>query len=138
MKKIVSVILALLLLCGVAYAITIDLSEYSDDELIELETAIQAEKLERGMAKSATIYAGKYTVGVDIPAGVYSVNTLNGAAADHIYVYDSNGRTVASYAIGTSSKRPPVGKMELLDGYTVEWEECVVEFVIYTGGITFE
>lgn len=137
MKKIVSVILALLLLCGVAYAITIDLSEYSDDELIELETAIQAEKIERGMGKTAKVFAGVYTIGVDIPAGTYAVGVLQGYR-DTFTIRNEKGNVTEYYKIGTKDDyNKYLGKIELIDGYTIEFDS-ILELTVYSGGIVFE
>lgn len=114
-----------------------DFSSYSNEELISLETAIQAEKISRGMAKSATVYSGKYIIGVDLPAGTYRVETSKGAA-DHLEVYNASGKRIASYAIGTSSNRSPIGKLELHDGEIIEFDSCTLIFTVYSGGIVFE
>lgn len=141
MKKktliIIAIALALIVVSVSAASISFDFSKYSDEELISLETALQAEKISRGMAKQATITSGKYTVGVDIPAGTYKVETAKGGA-DHLYVRNSKGKTIGSYAIGTASDRSPIGKLELTDGDTIEFDSCTLIFTVYSGGITFE
>ena len=138
MKKFVSTLFLLVLLLNTCAAFAeLDLSLYSNDELIALETAIQAEKIERGIAKSATLYAGVYVIGEDIPAGVYSIETLKGVA-DHLYIYDETGRQVASYAIGTASDRSPIGRVELKEHYTIEFDSCTILITVYAGGIVFQ
>ena len=140
MKKTVIVLIA----CFVFAATSVfaasngfDLSSYTDEELISLETAIQSEKIARGMGKSATVYSGKYTIGVDLPAGTYRVETSKGAA-DHLEVYNASGKKIASYAIGTASNRSPIGKLELHDGETIQFDSCTLIFTVYSGGIVFE
>ncbi len=139
MKKIVSVLLLFILLIGTYSSLAdgFDLSQYSDEELIALETAIQAEKLARGLAKSATIYPGTYYIGKDIPVGVYRIETVKGAA-DHLNVYDEAGSYIGSYAVGTASNRSPIGRLELKDGYRIEFDDCALLFIVYTGGIAFQ
>ena len=139
MKRFVSIILLVILFTGICSALaeSFDLSQYSNEELIALETAIQAEKLARGLAKSATIYSGTYIIGKDIPAGEYSIETVKGAA-DHLEVYDASGKHIGSYAIGTSSNRSPIGRLELKDGYRIEFDSCTLKLTVYSGGIVFE
>lgn len=140
MKRMIRVLsFALVFACFVfpALASSFDFSTYTNDELIELETALQAEKINRGLAKAATVYSGIYTVGVDIPAGTYRVETLKGAA-DHLKVYDKTGRRIGNYAVGTASNRSPIGKLVLEDGYTIEFSDCTLKFIVYSGGISFE
>ncbi len=139
MKKCIALFLTCVLLLPLVTMVQaegIDLSSLSDSELLALESAIQAEKIERGLAKSATVYSGVYVVGTDIPAGVYSIETVKGAA-DHLIVRDATGKQIGSYAIGTSSNRSPIGRLELLDGYTIEFDSCTLKFTVYAGGIVF-
>lgn len=139
MKKGLVICLCCILLASTVYAASggFDFSPYSNDELIILETALQAEKISRGMAKTATVYSGKYTIGVDLPAGTYRVETSKGAA-DHLEIYNASGKRIASYAIGTASNRSPIGKLELHDGETIEFDSCTLVFTVYSGGIVFE
>ena len=139
MKKGLIICLCCILLISTAYAAfeNINFSSYSNEELIALETALQEEKISRGIAKTATVYSGKYTIGVDFPAGTYRVETSNGVA-DHLEVYNASGKRIASYAIGTASERSPIGKLELHDGETIEFDSCTLVFTVYSGGIVFE
>lgn len=54
-----------------ALAETLSLSQYTDDEILDLLTQIQAEIASRGIEKTATLPAGRYVGGKDIPAGSY-------------------------------------------------------------------
>lgn len=140
MKRTVA-LLAVLVFCicsYFSYAENIDFSQYSDDELISLETSIQAEKISRGMAKSATIYPGKYTIGVHIPAGIYSVMVVEGGV-DYFSVRDETGKRIGWHKIGMlSSVSHGIGRLELKDGYEIDFDSVTLVFTVYTGNITFE
>ena len=49
----------------------IDMSQYFDDEIISLIAQFQTELVNRGIEKTASLKAGKYIGGKDIPAGAY-------------------------------------------------------------------
>lgn len=49
----------------------IDISQYSDEEIISLVAQFQTELVNRGIEKTASLNAGKYIGGKDIPAGTY-------------------------------------------------------------------
>ena len=44
---------------------------YSNDELVALLAQVQTEIVDRGIEKTAELQAGRYTGGVDVPAGTY-------------------------------------------------------------------
>ncbi|MGI6238050.1 MAG: hypothetical protein ACOYI5_00285 [Christensenellales bacterium] len=47
------------------------MSQYTDDEIVALLAQVQGEISSRGIEKTATIDAGQYVGGRDIPAGTY-------------------------------------------------------------------
>ena len=112
-----------------------DFSNCTDEELLLLETALQSEKIARGMVKKASVAPGKYVVGNDIPAGNYRIETEKGNI-DHLYITKSVGASLGSYSVGTM--RSPIGKLELHDGDVIEFYTCTLTFIVYTGGIVFE
>lgn len=66
----------------------VDLSKFSDEELIALNKMVQQEIVNRSIEKSATIIHGTYYVGKDIPAGSYVFNAKAGSDDSIIfYVY---------------------------------------------------
>ena len=74
-KRIVySLVLALAILSISAFAESIDLSQYNDNELIDLHSRIQQEMADRKIEKSAILQEGRYTVGKDLPSGTYMVS----------------------------------------------------------------
>ena len=126
MKKILSLVLILMLTFPMLALAEIDLSSYSNDELIALQTPIKGELMNRGAIKSAKIPTGNYTVGEDFPAGVYTMTTDEYMVAVTINEYED---------LYTLTPDSPVGKITLKDGQTFS---CTgpVTLTTYTG-ITF-
>lgn len=82
MKKLLVAILAACMLSMsvvVALADSIDLSGYTDEEIVVLLDQVQAEVVNRHIEKTATLPKGTYIAGKDIPVGsyVYSVTVLD-------------------------------------------------------------
>ena len=97
-KKLVCVMcsaLFLLSLGSVAFAENIvDLSNYSDEELIELQGRITQEMVDRKIVKSAILPQGRYEVGVDIPTGKYTVSlTKESTSSEAVFLYKDNSST---------------------------------------------
>ena len=79
MKKLVAVVVLIALmisLLGVSHAESIDLSAFSDDEIVELMSRIQDELIKRHIPKTANLSKGSYLVGREIPAGTYIYTCL--------------------------------------------------------------
>ena len=73
-KKIISVVILVALLFSFSLAVAeTNLSEMSYDELIALQKDITNEIMSRPEWKEVEVPAGQYTIGVDIPAGWYSM-----------------------------------------------------------------
>ena len=71
--RLLCLLLVSLLIIPFALADKVDLSSLSDDEIVELLDQVNSELISRGIAKSATLPAGKYTAGKDLPAGSYVI-----------------------------------------------------------------
>ena len=56
-------------LISVSYASTVDLSAMTNDEIIALLGQVNQEIVSRGIQKSASLPAGKYVGGKDLPVG---------------------------------------------------------------------
>lgn len=65
-----------MLLCPAALA-EVDLQSMTFDELVELREQITAEITSRPEWKEVTVPAGIYEIGVDIPAGHWTITPLN-------------------------------------------------------------
>ena len=114
MKKFLSILIVLLMICAVAFA-EINLSSLSVDELIKLKTSIEKELIDRGAVKSANVPAGEYIIGTDIPAGSYSITTKQIMAT--IVFGDFN--------MYIATPDSPVGKVTLKDGQTFECSAAI-------------
>lgn len=125
MKRLVSILLVLILLLpifAVAESLGIDLSKLTNDELLALEMAIDAEKIDRKMVKSAKLGAGSYTVGKDIPAGSFTI-TNDGKYSMNIFVYKNKSaqeNDYRTYNLALWSSGDKTGKIDLEDGYILE------------------
>lgn len=75
MKKILVMILAVCLLIPIAAADDgFDLSSLSFEQLLDLKQKVTAEIVSRPEWKAVTVPAGEWIIGVDIPAGYYSMS----------------------------------------------------------------
>lgn len=75
---------------------------------------------------------GIYTVGEDFPAGVFTIKNAEGSSLFNISVYDADGSSVFSDGFW-ADEGEYLGKIELLDGYTVEIDQGVALFAPYIG-----
>lgn len=128
MKKICALVLALLLIQGAALAA--DLSGMSFDELLALRDQVQRELISRPEWKEVTVPPGEYTVGIDIPAGVYSIEHAGkrsgnfcvwGAAVDD---YKANGGLLINTTI--SKDNPFLARLVLKDGNVLETNTTIL------------
>ena len=93
MKKFVAVISILLLLFCHFSAISeeIDLESLNDEELSELSNRIRQEMSDRGIVFEEDFPFGKYIVGQDIRAGIYTLKFVNVIPNNkpHVIIYES-------------------------------------------------
>lgn len=131
MKRFFSFVLVLLLLTPASYAVgTGDLSAMSMEELVSLRDAVNAELAARNFkVKEVTVPAGRYTVGCDIPVGVYTLSS-SGDYFSSVRTYTPNGQYDMGFQVADGE---PVGKLELTDGQVVEILYSSVIFKLYEG-----
>ena len=117
----------------VCYA-EINFSNYSLNELIALKTQITSEITARtAEKKSVLVPMGEYIIGVDIPAGIYSLTLSSDITYAMISIYSSEKKLIGSYALLESSNRNTVGKIEFQDGQRIEIDYGPIMFVPYKG-----
>lgn len=105
------------------------LSDYSDNYLKVLIAIMQIELRNRGFStKSVVVPMGEYIVGVDIPAGTYTVTT--GDSYCSLEVFSSAGKKIHDF---DSFDSEIIGKLVLKDGQTVLVEYDSVVFEPYKG-----
>jgi len=98
MKKIVVLITSVLLLVSIASAAEdLDLSVYSFEELAALRDRIQLEMMSRDEWQEVEVPQGVYQVGVDIPAGKWTVTCRKGQYTEISFgtKLDNSGDTIA-------------------------------------------
>ena len=102
MKRLIVILLACMMLVGSAYASDIDLSGMTFEELVELREQINLAMWNSQEWQEVTVPAGIWEIGVDIPAGYWTVtpddtitsfwygDKLNDAKTDVGYGWDYN------------------------------------------------
>ena len=125
MKKFLVVILAAVMLAGIASAedqlFSKPLKDMTREELQAAELAINNELLDRfGWIDGMTIEPGIYIAGEDFPAGSYYFEGVEGKYATHIYEYPSIEKTSGLGAIqehhDVGEKIDKTGRMIFEDG----------------------
>ena len=101
---------------------------------VSLPDAISLAPIEDSVSFTAS--PGIYTVGVDFPAGVYSVRCADGESLFNIIVKNEKGSSVFSDGFW-ADKGEYLGKIELLDGYSVSIDQGKAYFSA-PGGIVFD
>lgn len=131
MKRIIVLVFVLLTFIPVATAESnIDIQNLSTEELVNLRNVINSELSARNFAnKEVTVPPGRYSIGVDIPAGVYTINH-SGMVMAVVSTYTENGNYDLLYTVTQSS---PIGKLELKDGQVIEIGTESVVFKPYEG-----
>lgn len=134
MKRALAMVLAMALLLVPAAFAASDLAGLTVDELIKLRTQIEAELMGREEVKSFTVPAGTYEVGVDFPAGVFSLKPATKwsvffmVASSEANIVDFRSRE--SHSIGADT---PIGKITLSKGEFVYLDGGSLLFTVYTG-----
>lgn len=75
MKRFLVILVLVLLVVSSAAAEDIDLSGLSFDQLVQLQTRITMELMQRDEWQEVTVPAGIYLVGRDIPAGKWNIKS---------------------------------------------------------------
>lgn len=134
MRKVISLLLVAILLIGVASA-EIDLGNMTLDEIREIYTQVSSALYSEALIKGAKIPVGRYTAGVDIPAGSY-ILTFEWDEFDQysnsmhkIYVYDAKG-DMDIYRNVKISYPNTQGKVTLADGETLVIETDVKRYQV--------
>ena len=112
MRKLFAVLLAILLVSSVAVADAPDLSDLTYEQLIALQHYFTAEIVSRPEWQEIEIPAGDWTIGVDIPAGYYSIKSTDNR--NIVRIEDSDGRAAGIYK--TLGKDEVVGKTLFPEG----------------------
>lgn len=97
---------------------------------VSLPDSVSLSPLEESV--SFTVQPGIYTVGVDFPAGVYSVRSAEGFNLINIWIYDAKGNTLFSDGFWGDDGEF-LGQFEFCDGYSVKLEDHPAYFSAPSG-----
>ena len=124
MKKLISIIIISLMIVSLASADSVDLSQYSYEDLLLLNKKVEMEIMSRPEWKEVRVPAGFWTVGEDIPAGKYSFEK-DYEYSGHINVwglkvgdYSHNGGLIVNMPVYGEGEI--VGKIELKTGNVLD------------------
>lgn len=134
MKKVTALLLAILLLTAPVALAAFDLGSMTTEQLLSLRSDIQAELLSRGKVKSFTVPSGTYEVGVDFPAGTYSVSLESGFLTS--LMVGVSEKALAAYDVTgmhAVSQESIIGKLKLIDGEFVAVNGTPLVFSLYSG-----
>ena len=106
--------------------------DQSIDDLLNMKKLLEIELEYRGYSSKKTetkefdVPVGKYTIGIDIPAGIYTVSRGSGMFDSIVII----GNYETFYPVSQNS---PIGKLELAEGQTIEVQMGGVKFSEYKG-----
>ena len=129
MKKGIAVFITILLFVSVACAEGSWLSDLTFDELCAYQRAITQEIMTRPEWKETKVPSGSWIVGVDIPAGLYSISPKNIGA--YLKVYDENGNLKTSG--GIRDENDAIGRIMLENDYYIEVSDGALFFAPSVG-----
>ncbi len=139
MKKLITTLFLLVLLLNTcsALAVDIDLSKYSDEELIDIFELLNEEMIARKIVKSAKLPVGRYTVGVDIPAGKYVIEMADKSkhSGPIIRIYNDTTLNKTNFSEWLESPEDTM-IIELHSGNVIETDETII--ISTFTGIAFE
>lgn len=129
MKKTLAFALVCLVLLPCVALADVDLSEMNFTQLINLEKQLQREIMSRPEWKEVTVPQGFWTVGVDIPAGTYTITKVNMLASIRVWGkavqdYRSDGGMILNTLL--EDDNPAVGKIALKNGNILELSDPVI------------
>lgn len=151
MKKLVALVVALILVSSVALATTVsfDFSGLSLAQLIEVQQQLTMAMWATEEWQEVEVPQGIYEIGVDIPAGHWTIKAADGAFIGIFYgdKLNDSGKSVSfsssSFATTTikSTKSSSFDKntdqavydLDVKDGYFIQIENGTAVFTPYTG-----
>lgn len=124
MKKVLSLLVALLLVCTAAYAEAPDLSAMTLEELVELHKLLDAELVARNAGAHSTITEGMYTAGKSIKPGTYKITCTE--------VYGEEGCTIHTFE---SEDNYSLYELGMGYGYGGSYDSLMNAYLVYSGNI---
>lgn len=133
MKKLIALLLILALaMPALALAELPDISGLTKEELLELNHQIQMMLFSEQLVEGVKVPPGKYTVGEDIPEGVYRIEITGGTGFFDLFEKDG-GHTLMTGLTGKSYNVTELGKITLKNGNVLALYNSTFIFFPYTG-----
>lgn len=133
MKRLFCIILIMIMFIPASVLADLpDVTELSNEELIELNQLIQDQLFSRQLIDGVTVPQGTYTVGTDIPAGTYRIEITGIGGYYDLYESDG-GKTLETGLTGSTYDVFAIGKFELKDGNVLKIRNSTFIFFPYTG-----
>lgn len=150
MKRVITILLTLVMILSfipfVAYAsssagrlMNKKFIVMTDDEILEMYDLIMTQFKRRNLSpysasKGVAVPPGRYTVGVDIPAGIYRLEFPDDDYdVGTIYIYTTEEYPDKWYTVGKGAQVQVFGKLELVEGTIFDLQDTTATFYIYTG-----
>ena len=114
MKKFICVLVLALMFTGIACADAPEFSDWTFDQLVTLQHYLSVEIVSRPEWKETEIPAGDWVIGIDIPAGYYSVKSTH--SLNIVQIEDAQGNSTGLYK--TLDENEVVGKTYFPEGST--------------------
>ena len=111
----------------------------TDDEILEMYDLIMTQIERRNLspystAKGVTVPPGRYTIGVDIPAGTYRLEFPDDDFdTGMIYIYSTSEYPDRWYTVGKFAQVQMFGKLELAEGEILDLQDTTATFFTYAG-----
>lgn len=140
MKKAFVLVIALVILSSACLAVTLpDLSGYSYGELRELLQQTMSEMKSRPEWKSFEVPKGVWVIGEDIPAGSYSVKSVDSEKYTNVFLWGAEHRNFekgGGNLLNESLYKEDnyIGKIILKDGNVLELSGAVILGPVQTFG----
>ena len=117
-----------------------DLQSMTTEQLLQIRMATQAELILRSKATEFEVPVGVYEIGVDIPAGSYTLEMIDKYSGDMATVYTHESEAARrrggydeSYDMNRRTGVVSIGKIILYDGEIIEVDFRPVRFKLYVG-----
>ena len=137
-KCIACLVIVLMVVCMVSSTVlaeqTIDLSQFTIEELLQLRIQLEQEIDARFDSPSATLYPGTYVAGIDIAVGTYLLTGLmdegpSGYTPQVLWATSLEAASDWDYIDYTYLKTGEIQRINLEDGMALEVREgnCLIE-----------
>ena len=138
MKKLIILFMLLLTFLSVscfAENVPLDMSNYTDDELLSIIHFIEDELFRRGGINGVYVPAGEYLIGSDIPYGVYSIKFAEDSYDGFLEIFEGGtqfNNVVDRIEIGAYAGITEIGRIDL-NGKSMIKLDLPCKFYTYTG-----